>query len=314
MTSTSFGSYVNDFLDGSYTVYNFEEEHSSPILIAPQIAGFQKVGPLYFNETRNNPVLMINLTTEGKGQITLGEEEITLVPGDLVVCSNYYYHRLKAIKNEKWEFYFVHIYLNEIVNTFLKDITSKRAIILHGFPTKRMSTSISAICKLMKKKTKSSQATMSNILFGLLTDIALFAEKESAARTNDPTSALLNLLNLHYMSPLPLKDLSKTLHYSKNHLERLFKARTGQTIQEYLYYLRLTKAEEYLIQTEMPYNQVALNVGLSEYRSLYHMIKKTYGVSPSEFRAHPNRYKNSGKDLTGSSETEDPFIEFLSGE
>lgn len=164
----------------------------------------------------------------------------------------------------------------------------------------------------MKKKTESAQAATSNVLFGMLTDIALFAERESASRTNDPTSALLNLLNLHYSSPLPLKDLSKALHYSKNHLERLFKARTGQTIQEYLYYLRLTKAEEYLIQTEMPYNQVALSVGLSEYRSLYHMIKKTYGVSPSEFRAHPNRYKNTGKDLTHSSDSEDPFVGFLS--
>ncbi|MDY5440605.1 MAG: AraC family transcriptional regulator [Candidatus Enteromonas sp.] len=312
MASTTFGSYVNDFLDGSYTVYNYEEEHSSPILIAPQIAGFQKVGPSYFNETKNNPVLMINLTTEGKGQIKLGEEEVILEPGDLVVCSNYYYHCLKALKNEKWEFYFVHIYLNEIVNAFLKDITSKKAVIFHGFPVKKMTASVSTVCKLMKKKTESAQAATSNVLFGMLTDIALFAERESASRTNDPTSALLNLLNLHYSSPLPLKDLSKTLHYSKNHLERLFKARTGQTIQEYLYYLRLTKAEEYLIQTEMPYNQVALSVGLSEYRSLYHMIKKTYGVSPSEFRAHPNRYKNTGKDLTHSSDSEDPFVGFLS--
>ena len=64
----------------------------------------------------------------------------------------------------------------------------------------------------------------------------------------------------------------------------------------------------------MPYNQIALNVGLSEYRSLYHMIKKTYGVSPSEFRAHPNRYKNTGKNLTKPTEENDPFHDFLSEE
>ena len=314
MASTSFGSYVNDFLEGSYTVYNFDEEHPSPILIAPQIAGFQKVGPTYFNETRNNPVLMINLTTAGRGQITLGDEEITLEEGDLVVCSNYYYHRLKAMKNEKWEFYFVHVYLNEIVNAFLKDITSKKAIILHHYPSKRLCPAIGTICRLMQRKTQASRLAISNLLFGALSEIALFAERESASLNNDPTTALLELLNKNYSSPLPLKDLSKILHYSKNHLERLFKAKTGQTIQEYLYYLRLTKAEEYLIQTEMPYNQIALNVGLSEYRSLYHMIKKTYGVSPSEFRAHPNRYKNTGKNLTKPTEENDPFHDFLSEE
>ncbi|MCQ2742419.1 MAG: AraC family transcriptional regulator [Bacilli bacterium] len=311
MKETTFGSYVDDFLDGSYTVYNYDEDNEVPFLISPQIAGFQKVGPSYWNETKNNLILMVNYTSSGKGLLHLKDEEIVLEEGDLLICSNYYYHALKAIPGQKWEFFFIHMYFNDVVNSFFKNLTHQKYTIIHGFPQSKIEPVIKNLCRLMRKKTLSAKASTSNVLYSFLSDVSLFAHQRPSEPSEGPVSQLISYLENNYSTPISLVKLTKSMHYSKNHLERLFKEKTGQTMREYLYYLRLVKAEELLKNTDMSFTQIAVEVGLSEYRSLYHMIKNTYGVSPEEFRNNPEKFKNKSDNLTVTMDSSDPFTGFL---
>ena len=81
-----------------------------------------------------------------------------------------------------------------------------------------------------------------------------------------------------------MRDILKHSGYSKNHLERLFKQRMNMTMQEYIFKLRLQRAQELIAESDMYYKEIANAVGLSDYRALVYLFKKALGITPSEYR------------------------------
>ena len=69
--------------------------------------------------------------------------------------------------------------------------------------------------------------------------------------------------NLH--EPLTIEQLSRYAAYSPFHFIRIFKEQTGLTPQYYIASLRLQKAKELLMTTDLPVRDIAMELG---YQSL----------------------------------------------
>ena len=67
-------------------------------------------------------------------------------------------------------------------------------------------------------------------------------------------------------------------------MERLFKEKMHMTMKDYLYSLRLRRAQELLITTDLSLKEIAEATGLSEYRALYYLFIHNIGCTPNEFR------------------------------
>ena len=64
------------------------------------------------------------------------------------------------------------------------------------------------------------------------------------------------------------------------------------TIQEYIAHLRLARAQELILTTNMYFKEIALAVGLTDYRSLVYLFKNTIGITPTEYRERGMLRKN----------------------
>ena len=73
--------------------------------------------------------------------------------------------------------------------------------------------------------------------------------------------------------------------YSKNYLCRLLKNGTGKTFSEILNSVRIHKACEYLIHTDMSAADIAANVGYVCIKHFYRFFRNIMGCTPGQYRA-----------------------------
>lgn len=97
---------------------------------------------------------------------------------------------------------------------------------------------------------------------------------------------IISYLQENYYQDISLQDIATQFHVHKVYLARSFKAETGQTINEYINYLRIEKAKLLLKITSDKINDIGFTVGYNSPQSFFNMFKTYTGQTPSEYRNH----------------------------
>ena len=79
-------------------------------------------------------------------------------------------------------------------------------------------------------------------------------------------------------------ELADLVNLSGSRLRHLFKQETGTTPAQYLKVIRLRKAATLLRTTFMSIKEIAMSVGLTTASYFVREFRKSYGMTPTEFR------------------------------
>lgn len=101
---------------------------------------------------------------------------------------------------------------------------------------------------------------------------------------NNIINSAINFIHENFEQDIDVNDIANFVHLSYSHLSRLFKKQTGKTIMWYLNEVRLLKAQKLLLCSDRNIFQVARDTGFSNEYYFCSLFKKTYGISPGEFR------------------------------
>jgi two-component system response regulator YesN len=94
----------------------------------------------------------------------------------------------------------------------------------------------------------------------------------------------------NYSDPnLSLDVVADKVELSAGYLGKLFKSITSVSFNDYLNNIRLEKAKELLSTTNEPSSRICEKVGIYNITYFSTLFKKTYGVTPSAFRANSSR-------------------------
>jgi AraC-like DNA-binding protein len=94
-----------------------------------------------------------------------------------------------------------------------------------------------------------------------------------------------DLADARYFEPLGVDDLARAAGLSRAHFSREFRATFGESPHEYLLTRRMERAASLLRNTDRSVADVCLSVGLQSIGSFTTSFKRTYGVTPTEYRA-----------------------------
>jgi LacI family transcriptional regulator len=94
----------------------------------------------------------------------------------------------------------------------------------------------------------------------------------------------LHILQREYQHSVHLGQLVQKVGLSRRMLEIRFKKAMGRTMYEELIRLRLERAKELLVTTDLPILRIAEQVGWPESRHLSNTFKKQYQTTPREWR------------------------------
>ena len=104
-------------------------------------------------------------------------------------------------------------------------------------------------------------------------------EKEKAP---DYVQSVINRINTSYMEKLTVAAMAKELRLDRSHLSRLFKARMGTTIQDYIVHFRITKAKQLLLSGRSVSDTAQL-CGFVDYTNFSRVFLRETSVRPTEW-------------------------------
>ena len=94
-----------------------------------------------------------------------------------------------------------------------------------------------------------------------------------------------DLADARYFEPLGVDELARAAGLSRAHFSREFRRAFGETPHAYLVTRRLERAASLLRSTDRSVADVCMSVGLQSVGSFTTTFTRTYGVSPTAYRA-----------------------------
>ena len=94
-----------------------------------------------------------------------------------------------------------------------------------------------------------------------------------------------DLADARFFEPLGVEDLARAAGLSRAHFSREFRAAFGESPHAYLLTRRMERAAALLRGTDRSILDVCLSVGLKSIGSFTTSFKRTYGVTPTAYRA-----------------------------
>lgn len=88
----------------------------------------------------------------------------------------------------------------------------------------------------------------------------------------------------HYTEPLSLRDLASMAAMSGPHFCRVFRARVGVSLRDYVRGLRLERAQQLLLTSRLSLTDIALEVGFYDLPHFDKAFRKRFGISPTGFQ------------------------------
>jgi AraC-like DNA-binding protein len=94
-----------------------------------------------------------------------------------------------------------------------------------------------------------------------------------------------DLADARYPDPLTVDDLARAAGLSRAHFSREFRRAYGESPHAYLLTRRLERAAALLRTTDRSVTEICFSVGLQSVGSFTTSFTRTYGVSPTAYRA-----------------------------
>lgn len=107
--------------------------------------------------------------------------------------------------------------------------------------------------------------------------------------------AAIRYIHENLDEPLPLDRLAKYTAYSSFHFSRIFKERYGLPPLYYISSLRLQRAKELLLSSDLPVRDIAMEIGQQSLGTFTTRFTQRVGMTPNDFR---NSVRMAGEQLS----------------
>ena len=94
----------------------------------------------------------------------------------------------------------------------------------------------------------------------------------------------VRFIQSNYASSIKVNDVADYIGINRTYLTSIFKEKMDKSPQEFLMQVRMSKACELLLNTDVPINVVAREVGYEDQMAFSKMFRKKNGLSPDQYR------------------------------
>ena len=156
--------------------------------------------------------------------------------------------------------------ISEVLSMIRKEIGLPSRILLSG-----------------EKKISELQETVE--AFGSLNAMPYEESKGLIYVDEEASTNLIQYVDAHFTEDMSREHLSELFYFDEDYITKLFKKETGMSFKNYVIEKRLRLARELLTETDEPINMISQKVGYDNYSYFTRLFKKSFGVTPVEFRS-----------------------------
>ncbi|PJN55326.1 hypothetical protein PAEVO_20470 [Paenibacillus sp. GM2FR] len=125
-------------------------------------------------------------------------------------------------------------------------------------------------------------------VIGFYSEIVHYLTRSPGA-SNRYAERIIHYLNEHYREEIIFEEMAKEIGISYSYMRKIVYEQTGKSISDYLNLLRIEKAKELLLNSNLSIAQIASEVGCMNVRSFNRLFRKFEGMPPSSYKMQRSR-------------------------
>ncbi len=231
---------------------------------------------------------------EGRGWIEVDKKRVEIGPSQFIAIPAGVAHKYAANEKDPWTIYWIHFkgeiaaYIVELILQNSRNYKPELAYNEH-----RIKLFEDIYSNLEKGYSQDTLRYVNMIFYHFLSSL-LYEEKFNYVEhkeENDVIALTIALMQKKIHTTLSLQDFADFAKLSVSHFSAIFRERTGYSPIEYFNHLKIQKACQYLLLTNMTVKEMAISLGVDDQYYFSRMFSKLMGYSPMEYR---KRNKTTG--------------------
>jgi AraC-like DNA-binding protein/mannose-6-phosphate isomerase-like protein (cupin superfamily) len=225
---------------------------------------------------------------EGKGTVQIKKEEYELSPGEFIIVPLGFAHTYAADATTPWTIYWAHFkgdITNKAIDIFRSKNDSYKGFIDYQDSRIRL---FEDMYFNLEMGYSNDNLCYINLCFLHFLSSFLYSNNYNLAdkkQSVDTINLSISFMQKHIDVMLTLQDLAKSVNLSTSHFSFLFRKKTGFSPIEYFNHLKVQKACQYLLFTDLRIKEIADKLGIEDQYYFSRMFSKLMGTSPGTYRS-----------------------------
>lgn len=236
-------------------------------------------------ENRTLKQYALQYVINGMAEYPVAGNSYTTIKGDLLFHRPGELHSIRTVENQPYVCLSIVFHFGQTSLPF-EELFQDRHLLgnFTGHPVERK---LAEIIGQYSQPGLNRQMRCQGLLMEVLSEASLVngREEENAGGASNHAKLVLlkNYLLNHYHKEVRHSDLESATGLSRNHIIMIFKKKFGMTPMQFLTWVRIQKAKELAIQTDLSVSEIARNVGYSDVHTFGKMFKKNTGSNLTQF-------------------------------
>lgn len=228
----------------------------------------------------------INYITEGSGIFETGSEQYKVTSGSIIIIRPGIWHRYRPDRDSGWNEHYIG-FNGDFCNNFFQEVFFQTAkpVVYIGFQESMLKLFFEIIQLVRDEKTGHQQVSAANTILILSKILSVTKNQEFAGKSIERTirkACLYFRENLN--RNIIIEDLANELNVGYSYFRQMFKKYTGISPIQYHLSLRIQRAKDLMVSTDLSFKEIANEIGFESYFYFSRLFKDKTGQSPLEFK------------------------------
>ncbi|MEO6290808.1 MAG: AraC family transcriptional regulator [Ginsengibacter sp.] len=223
----------------------------------------------------------------GSGVAVIKEIEYTIEAGDFFVIPMNTSHTYTADENNPWTIYWIHFKgssSNLLIELFNKQLNGYKGFIKYNEQSIHL---FNEMYNQLERGYGIDNLIYCNMCLGYFLTTMIYNDMHdtrSQLKHKDVLDKAVDFLGDNISEILTLEKMASAVNLSPSYFSFLFKKKTGFSPIEYFNHLKIQKACQYLLFTDLRVREIALELGIDDPYYFTRMFTKVMGLSPNNYR------------------------------
>ncbi len=269
--------------ESQYFYYDTAPNYNDQLAIV--CGGYEKCSPIYNINRNNYPYYFVKYTITGRGYLERKGEQFVLHPGVLTGFGPAEAHHYRSDPENPLEHIFITFLGTESAPLLQKSNLAAGNILEVANPEETMNLFQHILQTGLERPAHSQEICCNYLRIMLLQQASHQALAKSLTTPSLATyRTCLQFIHSHFSQIQSPRDAAEACHVDVRYMSTLFKRYCHIPPSQYIMRLKLNKAANLLLHTELPVKNVGLEVGFDDPYHFSNCFKKFHGRSPRNYR------------------------------